>query len=1603
LESDKKKSWIKRLLLLLLATAPILMYWALKAPAVDSFIYRKAVELAASKNVALKMGKFDFDPWGPTISVDDFSAISEDETWRASAGFFKARLVFPKSPGAGFGVEIWLEKPSVRGEVDIRTHRGLPPINLETLKISGGSLTLKLNPLDISLALPEIDVDWTKNSGAASIRNARATWKDVDENLGSLDLKLRKEFSSLRIDSLAVEGPRLRAKASGRGSLSGPLDVSLEIGANLTGLHEDLIEALRLDRFRPVGVKHLKLSGSIVGRLGQPKFNGKLKIEDAQFGPVLIDVVDAEVEAHPQQAFFHALNLNSNVGNAKNGRGKISWEKGLFLEADAEASDYSLRPFMGIFTKKHFPVGLLAWGKGGVKGPLYPELALKFHFDGGCRDLDVSMQSEEGLTTHFALASAKVIAGGIIKKHSLEFYSGKVENDSVSINVGSGRIDYLHGLEFETDVKIKNLAVARQYVPNSFDASGRARGKFGGPYGELAFHYDFDLDSSVVFGKDIGKTTGLFDYDLKTLSTRNARVQGEFGELSASGDAVLLPDGTYNLELDWKNADLGRTLEVLREYAPDLPQATGKFFLNGRLGGPLLDPEFAGTARLADAAALGVEIDGAVLRGSASAKEWTLDSSEVNAYGARATVQGKGGKHFFRLNGKVGDIHPGNFERLAGRKILLNGLFFGSFEATGGYGSPLAGFRADAADATFDGAPLGMTKLQGEFRQGKVELSLSILEETVKADGFVVASPPGEFSFDYSIADLVPAKIPLISLPAGFSLGAISGNGAASGSLATLADSKGSFSGEISKVKWKKLYLDSLIVKTGREGRNVDFDLSAKGNSVRTNGTLSLAGDQPVKINFFLESLDLSQLDVLPEGNGGFLSAKGGATISLSEFLSAEESQPMAKFAALKNLAFDGNIKEFQAGGRQLSDWIFSGKTDSDDTAVFSASGDGISLDAEITDVLAGKWEASALLDSFDLKTVSPVKGRRLEGLVSGNARIQAVGVNFVEAAASGEARDIVLAPAAPSNWSWKILWKDKRLSFDAVEPRGVNLHGSWLADGVDLAAEIKAAPIVGWIEDDRFPESLTGTITGKAEISLPSEGKPSGELDLTGLNLDYPPARLENKGNVKILYKDGVVEIEQLELVGEGVDARASGSFAPLESWDAKAEGEIDLALLRLFVPAISEAEGQGKLFAEIHGPWGKPFFEGTFQVSSSEQSPAFATFSKVDGTFDNIRMNAKFNADSGFVLDSLDAAFGLGTVHLEGAADLDGLKPVNLRFAGALRDIEYEAPAAVEYRFDADLFLSGNLESPRLRGEILLNKLLYERRTNWKSMLQEALLLRPRGTASAKKIEEKGLFIDLAVIGPEAVLMDNNLGRIPMSADLRLRGNPPDIFAWGRIDVREGSVVFRTRDFDLAPSSIEFLGDSEHVALLDLHASTTVSDYEINADITGPLFERQVNLSCNPPVGDATDIVALLFTGVSSNGGPSGEQVSSGDVTSVEAASFLLGGIQDTLETRSESLGQSLGPLSIDRFHIDPAYSAGAQTADAKITVGKEITDSLQARYSRLLFGEVDQDLELTYTLTRNLSLLGAWQDRGDQERGSFGGEIRFVVPFNRFLFFR
>lgn len=1580
---------MKRILtVLLVASVPVAAYWALKAPLVDSYLTRKAPGWARELGVELRLGRADFDPWGPSLRVTDLEVRPPGGEWAFRAQAVGARVRFFRSLSGTLHLEAEAVSPRFEGELRIPGRPGhpetesegtrrLPALVLETLLVRDGALAVAIPALDVTLNLPQVGVDWVRNRGRALVSGGVVGWHGEEEALETLAFEGERRFATLKVSRFELKTQRLGLEAAGRVGPWRLLDLDLKGEVSLRDLPGAWVEAAGLMRWAPVETA-LAVAAKVGGTRDRPQAQGTLSLEPGSFSTLRLEGGSAQWTLDPEGVSFRDLEARSSAGVISEGEGRLRWGGGLFLEARGRAVDHDLREFMGVLLPGWFPVGVHASGTFEAEGPLTPELALECRAEFQARGLDVTVGEER--TTVFALPSSEVVSNLTVGREEIRFGPTRVETPSASLEISSGRIVYREGLWLDTELSVRDLELVRAYVPRDLDARGRAVGSFGGSYDELVFEYDLDLSSALARGEDLGRLRGRVRYDLRDLTLDGVTLEGTRGEVTARGTVGLYPGGEYRLEVGATVPDIQHVVGLAEAWSLPVPADLGGLvWARGTLGGPLPDPVFEGEVGAEAVLVGGFLVSRAVARVRASAETWTLENAEVHAADAVVGARGAGDREGFRVEGTLAQLRPAAVARALGGESPVDGELSGDFRAEGPYGNPEAELTGTMRRVQAFGHPLGEVNVQVRYREGGLEAEARAFGTGVLVKGELGLTEPFPVRAVADLKDLPWRVLPPALLPDGLEAESLSGRVGVSGFLGEPAPRvEVSWSGAVEGALWQGLDLGRVSVEGRLGDEGLRFGARAWGNEAAVSGFWPAAAGALLELDLVLQDLALERIRSLAPVPEGRVAARGRAAVSP---VGLRETTAAAKWDAVRSLSVEGALTGvILAGGVPSPDWTFRGEM-REGRPELRVESEGVLLRVVGEEAGRGGWEAELRLERFSPSSFLPEEHplRSLEGVLTTRGNARGTGSEVTEASAGGAIEGVAWAPLLPSDWEWSASWKAGAGFLEAREARGAAVRGRW-SPGKPIAAELQmeAVPLQGWVSHPAIPEAFSGEASGGGVVRWSPQDGFSGRLDLSRLVLAVPPMTLEGVGPVRLSYDHGEARVESLRLKGSGLEVSAHGGLRPGETWDLDVDASLDLGALRGWTDGVRRGSGSARAEIELRGPWQAPRLAGPIVVEPG----AALSLEAFDLSIEDLEASGYFDADDGLIVEWLDAQVGFGRVHLEGAVGLDGFRPGRLRLLAELRNIAQERPPRVRSLFDADLLITGTYERPEVRGDIRLKEFLYEERVNLKTLVFDAIQRRPR---EVRGVPEAGtVFVDVSARGDDNLRVENNLADLSLALDLRVRGYLPRPALWGRVEVREGTVRLRSLEYEVLRSSVEFLGETQPVPLLDLHVRTQVRQYTVNVDISGPLDDYQVALASMPPMPQ-NDIVALLTLGSTA-----GEMQDAQSLTAAEAASFLTGRFQDELEGE---VGELLG---FDQFQIDPAYSPSSQTTVPRVTVGKAVTRSLYARYSAAIGGETEQDFEVQYSITPRFSLLGTWNDRGSQSQGSLGGEARVRFTF-------
>jgi translocation and assembly module TamB len=301
----------------------------------------------------------------------------------------------------------------------------------------------------------------------------------------------------------------------------------------------------------------------------------------------------------------------------------------------------------------------------------------------------------------------------------------------------------------------------------------------------------------------------------------------------------------------------------------------------------------------------------------------------------------------------------------------------------------------------------------------------------------------------------------------------------------------------------------------------------------------------------------------------------------------------------------------------------------------------------------------------------------------------------------------------------------------------------------------------------------------------------------------------------------------------------------------------------------------------------------------------------------------------------------------------------------------------------FSGQVVLAGTPDAQSLRGELTIDRALYNTRVNVQDWLLD---LRRRAEAQSASAETpalaRGLSLNIHFIGRDQIFIKNNLADLGLEVDLFLRGTVDHPYLIGRIDAREGTLTFRSNTFRVQAATLDFADPVRFRPVIDLQATTVVQEYDITLHLAGTIERFTLDLTSDPSLSE-TDILALLTVGRTT------EQVAHSDdsVGRDEAASIAMQQLLEEGVQRVPGIDQL-----VDRFQIDPRYDPDLNTSTPELSVGKQLfEDRLILRYSTTFDDSARQGIRVEYELARNVFLIG----EQDSARG-FGGDLRFRFEF-------
>jgi translocation and assembly module TamB len=477
-------------------------------------------------------------------------------------------------------------------------------------------------------------------------------------------------------------------------------------------------------------------------------------------------------------------------------------------------------------------------------------------------------------------------------------------------------------------------------------------------------------------------------------------------------------------------------------------------------------------------------------------------------------------------------------------------------------------------------------------------------------------------------------------------------------------------------------------------------------------------------------------------------------------------------------------------------------------------------------------------------------------------------------------------------------------------------------------------------------------------------------EANLSRVTLDYENMRLENVGPVRLTYRQDEIRVEQANLRGTDTDFHIAGSarFSGDRALNLRMDGAVSLQLLAGFVPRL-ESTGRAQVNANVGGTVPSPRFNGKVHIEG-------ATFRYGDFPAGLSNMAGDFNFDATrMMFENVTAESGGGHLSVSGTAAY-GEGPLNYTLNARSDQIRVRYPAGMSWLLSGALRLSGNTQAATLSGRIVVDRLLMAQGFDIAGIMVSAK--EPVSGPSTTSPFLRNLQFDIeAESGPDS-RMEWSGARFQTDASLRLRGTWEHPIFLGHIHLLSGEMNFRGNQYTVSRGDINFANPFRLDPVLNVEATTTIRQYEVTLDFTGPASRLTLAYRSDPPL-PSSDIIALLALG--QTGEESAQRTATGQNSGLGASALLSEAISSQLGGRIERL------FGISHFRVGPSISGltTQQNSIASVTIEQQVARGLVITYITDITTTQYQVIQIEYTINREYSIVGL-----RDENGTFGLDV-------------
>jgi autotransporter translocation and assembly factor TamB len=757
-------------------------------------------------------------------------------------------------------------------------------------------------------------------------------------------------------------------------------------------------------------------------------------------------------------------------------------------------------------------------------------------------------------------------------------------------------------------------------------------------------------------------------------------------------------------------------------------------------------------------------------------------------------------------------------------------------------------------------------------------------------------------------------------------------------------------------------------------------------------GTLRMTGEGKsgaAEISGSIDHLDIGQaISSIAREKGPFF--KGSANIRFAA-RKGEKGWELNRFSAsVPRLSVDNTVLEGVSAEGSLGAA----------TGVFllAAQSPGVRLTADV--LRGGEWPVSFTLSASGVPTDFLLSAAGRAGLASsGKWSAEAEGTVSAAGILSGK----TFSPDAVSAFRFSLSATSPsfaEVGFEEMQVNGKKEGDAFAGEVRSRNPDTRLAFSVSLREPLGFrvegPFSFATAANGKGKEEQQSRFALSGTAEIRG----SLRALSKTTGSLLVrqfLFREGSYEITGKEISAtmsaEGV-RWAGGTLmavgSPLivsgkVSWngdlEARLEGKLPASAIRFVTDVFDRLDGTMQIDLRVAGKWDNPSMVGTGRLENGVFS--FRGYAQL---FEAMQVEALISREK-LVFEHFEGKSGGGYLDGRGELPLRFDAHQRLYFSVDFFDMRFPYPDDFRPVLQGHVELLGPYDDFLVTGDVEVQSARYTKTirperafVDFRKRLEDVTARRGKSDFRVR--------LDVNAVADGTIRIKNNLADAQAKGEFKVAGDAGRVIILGAFDVIEGFVEYQGNRYELKRVSVEFQDPRRNNPRLDARAETRKGNVTVTVSVTGTLEKYEVDLTSDPPLSK-NDLVSLLSLGVTSQALAG----STGTVGAGVASSFVLGPYKGKFEEGVR------GIVKLDKFAIEPAFSASSKSFEPKFIVGKSFGEKFSVSVSSSVGTTPENSATAEYKLLENLFLSGAWESSTTTTEGDLGADVKIRYRYRDF----